>query len=278
MGDVDINIINDATEEDEDIIGGELDIEDSSVSAPNNDFCFTEADFVNTVTNETNEVVRHQAKHSQAWEKIKSLKGEELLCGSGDDKILWKIVEGVYEDEMTSRITQEKRSYDDGGLSLMVGDMPTSFVNCFMKMWPVNFWEDLSQLNDAITANNVERKKNFQKPIKRVNKYEYLRFLALFIAASQYSKQGTRLWKSGNDKKLEGFSETVDFSDYMKEWRFKQLRQLIPEVMFDHSKKEEDDWWKFSTRVQNFNEVRHRNTKLSSVRVLDESMSAFIPR
>ena len=57
MGDVDINIINDATEEDEDIIGGELDIEDSSVSAPNNDFCFTEADFVNTVTNETNEVV-----------------------------------------------------------------------------------------------------------------------------------------------------------------------------------------------------------------------------
>ena len=135
--------------------------------------------------------------------------------------------------------------------------------------------EDLSQLNVIITATNVERKKNFQKLIKKVKKYEYLRFLALFIAASQYSKQGTRLWKS---RKLEGFSETVVFSDYMKEWRFKQLLQLIPEVMFDHSKKEEGDWWKFSTRVQNFNEVRHWNTKLSSVRVLDESMSAFIPR
>ena len=277
MGDVDINIINDATEEEEDIVGKELDIDNTSVSAPNNDFCFTEADFTLT-NNAKNEVERHQAKHSMAWEEIKSLKGEEILCGSGDNKIVWKVVEGVYDDEMGLVIKQEKQKYDDGGLSLMVGDMPTSFISCFMKMWPVNFWEDLRRLNDAITVNNVERKKNFQKPIKRVNKYEYLRFLALLIAASQHSKQGTRLWKSGNDKKLEGFSKTVDFSDYMKEWRFKQLQQLIPEVMFDPSKKEEDDWWKFSTRVQNFNEVRHWKTKLSSVRVLDESMSFFIPR
>ena len=103
-----INIVNGATEEEEDIVGGELDVDDSSVSAPNNDFCFTEADFVNTVTNnETNKVVRHQAKHSKAWEEIKSLEGEEFLCGSGEDKILWKVVEGVYEDEMTSQIAQE---------------------------------------------------------------------------------------------------------------------------------------------------------------------------
>ena len=120
--------------------------------------------------------------------------------------------------------------------------------------------------------------RNFQKPIKTVNKYEYLCFLVLLIAASQYLKEGTQLWKSGNDKNLEGFSETVHFPDYMKEWRFKQLRQLILEVMFDPSKKEVDDWWKFTTRVQNFNKVRHQKTKLSSVQVLDESMSAFIPR
>ena len=105
MGDVDINIINNATKEEGDIVGEELDIDDSSVSAPNNDFCFTEANFVNTVnTDETNKVVRHQAKHSRAWEEIKSLEGEEILCGSGEDKILWKVVEGVYEDEMASLI------------------------------------------------------------------------------------------------------------------------------------------------------------------------------
>ena len=87
MGDFDINIINDATEDEEDTFGGELDIDDSSVSAPNNDFCFTEADFVNTVTtDETNKVVWHQARHSKAWKEIKSLEGEEILCGSGKDK------------------------------------------------------------------------------------------------------------------------------------------------------------------------------------------------
>ena len=225
-----------------------------------------------------NAAVQHQAKYSKAWEEIKSIEGEQFLCGSGEDEILWQVVEGVYEDDMTAQIKKEKQSYDEGDLSFIVGDMPTSFIHCFMKMWPVDFWEDLSRLNDVIVANNVERKKNFQKPIKKVNKCEYLRFLALLIAASQYSKQGTQLWRSGNDKKLEGFSETVDFSEYMKEWRFKQLRQFIPKVMYDDSKKDEDDWWKFSTRVQNFNEVRHQNTRLSSVRVLDESMSAFIPR
>ena len=118
---------------------------------------------ITVTTDETNKVVRHQAKHSKAWEEIKSLEGEEILCGSGKDKILWKVVEGVYEDKMASLIKQHKQSYGEGGLCLMVNDMHTSFINCFMKMWPVNFWEDLSGLNDVITATNVERKKNFQK-------------------------------------------------------------------------------------------------------------------
>ena len=44
-----------------------------------------------------------------AWEKIKSLKGEEILCGSGDNKIVWKVVEGVYKDEMASQLKQKKQ-------------------------------------------------------------------------------------------------------------------------------------------------------------------------
>ena len=166
----------------------------------------------------------------------------------------------------------------DKGEMLMMDEMPTSFMECFMTMWPVEFWEDWTRLNGVIEKENIEKRKNYQKAIKKVYKFEYLRFLALLIATSQYSKQGTRLWKSSNQKNLEGFSETVDFSKYMKEWWFKQLRQFIPGVMFDYSKKEEDDWWKFSTRVQNFNKVRQNNIKISCVRVLDESMSAFIPR
>ena len=54
MGDVDINVINNATDKEE-FVGGELDIDNSSVSALNNDFCFTEADFMNTTATEMNE-------------------------------------------------------------------------------------------------------------------------------------------------------------------------------------------------------------------------------
>ena len=276
--DFDPTLINDAAVEEEDIENGQLDVDESSVvNAPNNDFCFTEADLTNTTGTEIDEAARHRMNHSKAWEEIKLLEGEEFLCGSGDDEIVWKVVEGCYVDEMTEKIKKEKVMFDRGEM-LMMDEMPTTFMECFMTMWPVDFWEDWTRLNGVIEKENIERRKNYQKPIKKVYKFEYLRFLALLIAASQYSKQGTRLWKSSNQKNLEGFSETVDFSKYMKEWRFKQLRQFIPRVMFDYGKKEEDDWWQFSTRVQNFNEVRQNNIKISCVRVLDESMSAFIPR
>ena len=111
-----------------------------------------------------NETVQHQAKYSKAWEETKSIEGEQFLCGSGEEEILWQVVEGVYEYDMSAHIKKEKQSYDYGDLSFIVGDMPTSFIHCFMLMWPVDFWEDLSRLNDVIVANNVERKTNFQKP------------------------------------------------------------------------------------------------------------------
>ena len=64
----------------------------------------------------------------------------------------------------------------------------------------------------------------------------------------------------------------------MKQWRFKQIRQYIPEVMADKSKEETDSWWKFSTRVAKFNSKQKQLLKSSHVLVFDELMSAFVPR
>ena len=65
---------------------------------------------------------------------------------------------------------------------------------------------------------------------------------------------------------------------YMKDWRFKEIKQYIPSVMKDESSKGVDAWWEFSKRVCQFNEIRKSRLKSSSVIVLDESMSAFVPR
>ena len=139
----------------------------------------------------------------------------------------------------------------------------------------------MNKLNATVTKINLSRKKNYQKPLKLISKSEYLIFIALLIAASQYSKHGRNLWKKqhhSNSEKMEGLSMQVDFSSYMMEWRFNQIKQFIPSVMEEEELKDVDDWWRFSERVKKFNELRKKRLKCSGVIVLDESMSAFTPR
>ena len=64
----------------------------------------------------------------------------------------------------------------------------------------------------------------------------------------------------------------------MKEWRFKEIKQYIPEVMQDESMKVSDDWWRFKRRLEMLNAKMAKIYHVSSVLVFDESMSAFIPR
>ena len=79
----------------------------------------------------------------------------------------------------------------------------------------------------------------------------------LMIAAPIFAKLGSKLWKtkgvSTNNKKKKKrklLAPEVDFGVYMKEWRFKQLKLLLPKTMEDGTKKEIDAWW----QVQKFSD------------------------
>ena len=88
----DPTLINDATVEEEDIENGLLEVYESSVSnVPNNDFCFTEADFMNITGTKIAEAARCRINHSKAWEEIKLIEGEKFLCGSGNNEIVCKV-------------------------------------------------------------------------------------------------------------------------------------------------------------------------------------------
>ena len=81
------------------------------------------------------------------------------------------------------------------------------------------------------------------------------------------------------DKKRRRLSPRINFGKYMKHWRFKQIKTYVPQVMESKELKEHaDDWWRFKTRVDEFNETRKRELLTSHVLVFDESMSAYIPR
>ena len=70
----------------------------------------------------------------------------------------------------------------------------------------------------------------------------------------------------------------VDFGQYMKQWRFRQVMNYIAQVMEHHEIRETDDWWKFKERVNLFNKKRKTSCRASHVAVFDESMSAYVPR
>ena len=83
----------------------------------------------------------------------------------------------------------------------------------------------------------------------------------------------------GKSKKVKrGLSEQVDFSKYMRLWRFKEIERCIPLIMEDKNKKDNDDWWRFTSRVNMYNKNRSTNLPVSHILVFDESMSAIIPR
>ena len=251
---------------------------DESEGVPNNDFCFTHDDFIEYQSS-MNDATRHQNKHTVAWSEIKEMEGEEVSVSSSvQGTIKWKVVESVQADDMTTVIEKEWKSYKDG-MSVIKSEY-TSMAAAFWDAWPTELETDRQSINDIIAIENIARKERYQRVIKMVTMRELKIFHGLLIGATAYGMKGTELWanKSGGQKRKRTLSETVDYSKYMKEWRFKEIKQYIPEVMQDESMKVSDDWWRFKRRLEMLNAKMAKIYHVSSVLVFDESMSAFIPR
>ena len=107
---------------------------------------------------------------------------------------------------------------------------------------------------------------------------------ALLICASDCSDRGSMLWDDPKDNKKydkawQSLAEKTIFSPYMKLYRFKQFRKVIPLIWeAEESTAPLDPWYRFRAAVENFNTIRKHDIITSERRVLDESMSAYRPR
>jgi len=282
----------DAFEESEHVsdimLGDNVETEQNTVEdeggMPNNDFCFTEDDFIET-RQQMNDAVRHQGTYMDAWSKIKALENHELTVTSSKGGALkWKVVPSVVHDDFEV-VRQEEEKYIQSKQSVYIDESkfsPDNFYTGFCELWPKDIDDELTRLNRIIQLDNIKRKESYQKVIRKVKKSEYIIFHAILIGATAYSEQGEALWQTGDECEKKnvrrGLSQTVDFGKFMKCWRFRQIKKYIAEVMEDHSIKETDDWWRFKGRVEDFNVSRKKKVFKSHIFVFDESMSAFIPR
>ena len=76
---------------------------------PNNDFCFTEADILEAVSN-MNTTSKHHKVRSDTWSKIHELVGKEIdMSNNIDGSIKWRVVPGVFM--MCSRNEENRKNH-----------------------------------------------------------------------------------------------------------------------------------------------------------------------
>jgi len=271
----------------EDIAGG---LHEGEECLPNNDFCFTAEDFIET-RNNVNNATRHQGTYAAEWKIINELEGHKETCiNRKDGTVVWKVVpsHSVTRDDFSEVREEEEASM--AAINLRVADVETYIEkdDCskiLWDLWPTDIDEDINKLNDAIKIDNLKRKERYYRVIKAVSKGEYIIFHVLLIGISKHSDQGDKLFHDENskfgarDKKHRQLSLRINFGKYMKHWRYKQIKTYVPQVMESKELKYwVDDWWRFKKRLDEFNETRNRELLTSHVLAFDEIMSTFIPR
>ena len=130
----------------------------------------------------------------------------------------------------------------------------TIFAKMFLNLTYNEWQESVADLNKVIDSHNTAQAKS----IKHFSHAEFLTAHAVIIASAIYSMKGARLWD--NDEKDDGEWETVlkspGFDKYMKLYRFKQFRQLLPLIFEMKELKDTDPWWQFKKFVDVFNHNR----------------------
>ena len=212
---------------------------------------------------------KHQIRFRLAWEIIKSLTNTEVLSGTGNDEIRWRVIESCELDETGDRKTKNaniKKHFK------VIGDLADSIIN----FWSGDIWEQWDDMNNKIEERiNKPRRVVQHKPMKLVSKSELLTFIGLFIGAANQAAQGRNLW---TPDKQETLSTRKDYSKHMSRTRFHDIKSVVHFMMEKDSVMSTDDWWKARKSIEGFNERRVEMLNTGIIYVLDESMSAMVPR
>jgi len=190
---------HDATNEEEDVLDGiqiEGSIEEQAnpEDMPNNDFCFTEDDFLESIT-KMNDSTRHRGVWHNAWKEINGLEGEEVVCQiQKEGRMKWKVIKAFNEGLFKEIILKET----DLLQKIIIANIPEDsasdssteanedYCDMFWKLWPQEIGNELEKLNKAIIKENVTNKSTYKRVMRIISQDEYVIFHALLIGTSRY--------------------------------------------------------------------------------------------
>ena len=132
----------------------------NSDSFPNNDFCFTEDDFIESINN-INDATRHRDNYNFTWNKIRDLEGVEYISNIDhkEGPITWKVVPGCDEGVFEDQHKEEMKKIDDLFSSILDEEgecnLNNDYSTTFFKLSPKEIETELEKLNSAIVDANA---------------------------------------------------------------------------------------------------------------------------
>ena len=133
---------------------------ENSDSFPNNDFCFTEDDFIESINN-INDATRHRDNYNFTWNKIRDLEGVEYISNIDhkNGPITWKVVPGCDEGVFEDQHKEEMKKIDDLFSPILDEEgecnLNNDYSTIFFKSWPKEIETELEKLNSAIVDANA---------------------------------------------------------------------------------------------------------------------------
>ena len=99
----------------------------------------------------------------EAWDKIHALVGKEVPVGKDSEEIKWKVVPGVYRDDLCFYLNKHDYEKEKGNLNFVHDvDATDSLFGCLKYLWPGDMKDDINKLNECITELNLEQKKDIK--------------------------------------------------------------------------------------------------------------------
>ena len=105
------------------------------------------------------------------------------------------------------------------------------------------------------------------------------KFLGLMIAGACCVPSGRQLWEPENSNLLNyNFLPNPDYGQFMSRNKFNFIRSNFTYCYAKFDKNGTDPWWLVLDGIENFNKIRNQLLRHAPVLVVDESMSAWVPK
>ena len=237
----------------------------------------------------------HEKRYRDAVAEIKSETGRKIKVKSKKEEMVWTIVGESLVFQKQQQRTNNKLGIKDLSILKEIENSALPLAELFLKLsfrngeWEralVNMNRKIEEFNTNLERSNKHCDSQSTKgSVKPFTKKEFLCCIALVVGASDCSDKGEALWSNSKSKgkkdeqrHWETICEKTDFRKYIPLYRFKHFRTFFPKLWEEDQHSATDPWWKFSSAVRDFNEIRKELILPSEIIAVDESMSAFRPQ